>query len=283
MSIRHSEKLNKTHNLPSVDNVSAPDQEFQYDPETGLSTQRSAQKARQNKLGHLGLAGGGVLLTALIAGGAYFGLSGGEKTEPKSDPSVSAPADPTETNAPVVSTPEEALGIKQSSYELVNNPEAANNPEFVERARQLVPAGTPLEEAVVIFGQKVNMYNLTGDEQILASIYGSDQLSSQLAEGNREMHGHSNNRFSYFEGYQPNQIIDKTTGESVDVTQYRSFEPLVQTQEYSMTMFVHNVTNFENVDRSEVFDNTELDNPYSKESEIHLQVKDGNLYVQSYN
>lgn len=245
--------------------------------------------AMRTKLGRAAVGVG----TLILAGGAYTTTRGGDKVaeSPATTPDTtsSSTAKPGETQAPVENlTPEQAIGIKQTAYESVNTPEAANSSDIIERARKSISSDTPLDEAALEMGNKYNIYVLTGDEEVLAAIYGADRINgtaetaySEVIEETILAHKHSNNRFSYFEGYKPSQIIDTETGEKVAVTEHQSFEPLTRAGDLSYKIAdVHN-TNFESVDRSDVFDNDLMDNPFSINKEISFRVTDKKLTIDT--
>ncbi len=124
MTTHHPENQGKTHDIPSPDNVAKPDTEFQFDPTTGLSTQRSAEIAKKRRFGHAPIIG---LLGLGLAAGGVFGvkaLSGGEThTEPRVEPSVSAPAVPggqteeTPTTSPEAGNTAEPTPLSVERYE----------------------------------------------------------------------------------------------------------------------------------------------------------------------
>ncbi len=256
---------------------------------------RDPQSTRGHRRGRVAGFAVGLLTLGGVGAFGYNALTSGDNAEPdRVDESTSGPAvaggdasesaapEATESQAPEVLSPEEAIGIEQTTYADVNTREAASAPDILQQARQPISADTPLDEAVVEMGNKFNIYSLTGDEQVLASIFGAETAannSTNLVVQVREIQAHSDNRFDYFKDYPAELIIDSETGEVVDVTRHESFEPLETTGDLSVRFNEHYNTNFERVDRSEVFENDQLDNPYVIEKTITFTVDGGNLVV----
>lgn len=147
---------------------------------------------RHEKKGLWVKIGIGAAALAVTVGG-YFAVTGGDKaTEPKQEPNITAPADPTaETPEQPVDTPEVGVGIEGTTYETVNSAKAI---EFIDRALEPIPGSLSEEEAIIQYGHKENIYKLSGvvdddgnetpesqkiGEAIQKTLYGKNHTVSQ--------------------------------------------------------------------------------------------------------
>lgn len=105
----------------SLDHVEVPDTMTYTDDEKALA--RAAQADAEKKSKKPLIIGGSALAAAIIAGGAWIGLSGGDKEEtPPSEPTAAAPAE-TGSNGETDNTVEE-LVVEPISAEVYTTPEA---------------------------------------------------------------------------------------------------------------------------------------------------------------
>lgn len=243
------------------------------------------------------LIGGGLAAKSALGG---EGTANAENPAPTPDTTASAPATPGETNtAPVALSPIEAIGTEQTDYDTLNvQPSKAD----VERALQplSVDKYTP-EEAVIEFGKKLNVYKLGGiinnedgynletvdsgieGNDLLKAIFDSSVINGSELDEFRSIRTMVANRFNYFTiGYTPESLIDKTTGEKASATLNESWGNLeADPSEMTFTVNRNWVTNFEKLDRDDVFDNPGIDESNIGVSKVTLTTVDGEYKIKS--
>lgn len=133
----------------------------------------------------------GVALAAAVG----MGLKGGGNDAPRhAEHTAAATAEPTET--PVESL-KPGVGVEGTTYETVNTSKAQ---EFVEEALKPIPSTLPEEEAIVEFGEHLNIYYNSGEvgsdlqettlskatgEQLLNVLFTTGDYVSQQTRGSR--------------------------------------------------------------------------------------------------
>lgn len=286
--------------VPSVDSINPHTLDVHVD-KIPVPTEDVATKKRMSKRGVTAIVASTVS-AAVLGGASVLGYSHFQNDKPEKETTSQESPSP-ESPESALSTPEDLVGtIVNNDIEHLN---AKPTETVLESIATPISENEGIEDAAIMAGQKINAFYLSGDYDIDASsandlvtltpgsqIQGNEMLSNIFSSSidtsapsfdwMRGTRANIANRLDYYGTTEQYNMALEKPEYATHTSDWRVVSSqLVTPTKGTVTVEVHQLTNFEELDRSDLFNHPEIDTNQTFSLDVAMTIENGEWRVAS--